>query len=142
MMQSCTARSDGWRGSPRHWRYASRGDGNAAGDADAPGNQSRIDDLADTDRQVDALSDEIDEVIAHHQLDLNLGVQFEEIPHARRDVQPTERHGNAEPKPSEGSCPPLPDRVLGFGDSLERVARQLVEMLAVIGQADRYGSKR
>ena len=86
-------------------------------------------------RQIDALPDEIDEIIAHHQLDLNFRVQFEETRHARCDVQPTEGHRDAKPKPPKGSCPPLSDGVLGLGNRLQRVARQLVELLAVIGQA-------
>ncbi len=50
-------------------------------------------------------------------------------------MQPTEGDGDAEPKPPKGSCPPLPDSVLGFCNCLQHVARQLVELLAVIGQA-------
>ena len=54
-----------------------RGGGNAARRADPSGDQAGSDDFADPDGQIDALGDQIDEVVGHHQLDLDVGMQFQ-----------------------------------------------------------------
>ena len=63
---------------------------------EAAGDQAGILELADPDRQIDALLDQVDEGIGHGEVDPERRMQGEEVGQRRRDVQAPEHHRHVE----------------------------------------------
>lgn len=115
-------------------------DGHPPGNPDELGHEARIGDLADSDREVDALLDHVGEAVVHDEIDADLRVAVGKSLQPRHDVQPPEHDRHGEAQRARGLPLAAADSGFGLGQRLKGAQRMFVEVPAILGQRERAGS--
>ena len=100
---------------------------------------ARLAGTADADREVGPLLDEIDIVVGHGQLDPQLRMGLQELPHIGRDIAAPEHHRHVETQRAARRLAQLGHRRVGVVDIGDDVARPFVVDPSRLGQSDIAG---
>jgi hypothetical protein len=100
-----------------------------------PRDQRGVGQLADADRQIVPLADEIDVTVVEVEVDLELGMPDQKLGDRRREVQVSERHRGGDPQGAPKLALETARRLLGFDDVGQDVSRPLVIGVPRFGEA-------